>query len=382
MRLGLAAIEGSEVVADNEVRRVRQLADLPGIGFESGLRSIQGLRGAGFTFPQSERLLREISNLVTLSGRGQEAVSRALYQLSQSRGLGEFRTEELRQLYEIAPQLRRVLQDLTGSSTGEGVQAAFEAQGLTFDQSIGRILDRLEKGVRAPETTLTNTLERLNDAFEDLLRGIGQDWLEAIKGLANATTGVLQWLTNNRQWLYAGLGGLATLGTAAGIRAIGSAFTGRAARRARAGGQRGRFVEAATGGIGLERLLNPQSPSRTVQAHVDRFRQEVTQPLNFRQRVAYFRGEAVPGTNIPATEFYNQQRAIRTEAPDPILNRQRLSELGARQAARATPRTGAGRTFQRVRGSALGRFAGGAGAGVQAAFEAQGLTFDQSIGRS
>ena len=37
LRMGIAAIEGSPIIADAQIRRLRQLADLPGVGFESSL---------------------------------------------------------------------------------------------------------------------------------------------------------------------------------------------------------------------------------------------------------------------------------------------------------------------------------------------------------
>ena len=67
LRLGLAAVEGSTDVADAQVRTVRRLALLPGVQFEPGLRTVTRLRGAGLSFTQSERLIREISNFAASS---------------------------------------------------------------------------------------------------------------------------------------------------------------------------------------------------------------------------------------------------------------------------------------------------------------------------
>ena len=185
LRLGLAALAGNQQIADRQISRARELARLPGIQFEGGVRSITQLRAAGFDQNTSARLLQEISNLTAIAGRSAEDTSRALYQFTQIGGLRQFRTEELRQLYEIAPQLRRVFQDLYGSFSGEGIQAAIERGGRTFAQELERILGRLEQGPRAPAGTLANSLENLRDSFGDLGRAIGDDLEPAIKALVN-----------------------------------------------------------------------------------------------------------------------------------------------------------------------------------------------------
>lgn len=212
IRLGMATFERSDLVADRQLAQIRQLAELPSVSFRGGIQSVVQLRSAGFDFETSQRLLKEISNLVALSGRSAEDLNRALYQFTQIGGLGQFRTEELRQIYEIAPQLRRIFDEVFGSSTGEGITQAIEAQNITFTQALDRVLDRLESGVRAPTDTLTNKIENLNNAFEDLLRGIGRDIEPLLKGLIDALTGLTRFLTNNRGAIYGGAAGLAYTG--------------------------------------------------------------------------------------------------------------------------------------------------------------------------
>ena len=140
LRLGIAAFEGSTRVADIQIGRVRQLADLPGVGFESGLRSVNRLRGAGVNFFQAERLVREVSNPASIAGGTQQDVSESLRQIQQIVSTGRFQTENLRPIFERIPQLRGIFQAEFGGSTGEQIQRAIEVNGLTISQAIDRIL--------------------------------------------------------------------------------------------------------------------------------------------------------------------------------------------------------------------------------------------------
>ena len=206
LRLGLAAVEGSTEVADAQVRTVRRLALLPGVQFEPGLRTVTRLRGAGISFTQSERLIREISNFAALAGASAEDVGEAMRQIQQIVSVGRFQTENLRPIFERIPQLRRVFQEEFGVSLGEQVQSVIEAQGVTITEALNKILTRAELSPRAPETTLANAIERLMDNVDDLLRGIGSDLLPLMKATINGLSSLLKWLNDNRPLLYAALG--------------------------------------------------------------------------------------------------------------------------------------------------------------------------------
>ena len=195
LRLGITAFEGSPQVADAQISRVRQLAELPGIGFESGLRSVNRLRGAGVNFLQAERLLREISNLASIAGGTQQDVGESLRQIQQIVSTGRFQTENLRPIFERIPQLRGIFAAEFGGSTGEQIQQAIERQGITISQALDRVLARAELSPRAPETTLTNTLERLNDAFDDLLRVVGRQLTPTLRGFLEGTIETLEIIT-------------------------------------------------------------------------------------------------------------------------------------------------------------------------------------------
>ena len=208
LRQGYGAFVGSQRLADTQIARIRRLADLPSVGFEGGVRSVLQLQSAGFDFATSERLLRELSNQVALFGGSTDALNRVLYQFTQIGGLQEFRTEELRQVFEITPGLRRTFEDIFGSFRGEEINQAIEGLGLTFDQSVTRILDRLATDPRAPTDTLTNNLERLRESYDDLLRVLGtelspvlRELLVFLRGGAQGTADVIRFISTASDYL-------------------------------------------------------------------------------------------------------------------------------------------------------------------------------------
>ena len=168
---------------------------MPSIQFEGGIRSVLQLQSAGFDPKTSERLLTELSNQVALTGKSADDLNRALYQFTQIGGLQEFRTEELRQIFEIVPQMRQIFEELFGTFSGDEINKAMENLGLTFDQAMGKLLDRLEQGPRAPEDTLANKVEQLNDTMADFVRELKDVFLPLLKGAIDFTKGGVRSLT-------------------------------------------------------------------------------------------------------------------------------------------------------------------------------------------
>ena len=224
LRLGLAAIEGSSTIADRQIRRIRELADLPGVGFTSGLRQISGLRGAGITFNQAERLIREISNVASLSGATQEDVGEALRQIRQAVSAGAFTQQDLRPILQRIPLLQPAFLRTFGSIQAGEVNQAIEARNETIVQGLDRLLTTLEGGPRAPADTLSNAMERLRDSFDDLARDLGRDLLPAMTTAVNLLNRLFQAFRGptGRALLFGG--GAAIAGGLAG--ALGSRLLG------------------------------------------------------------------------------------------------------------------------------------------------------------
>ena len=359
LRLGLAALEGDPGIANRQIVRARELARLPGIQFEGGVRSITQLRASGFTPDTSARLLQEVSNLSAIAGRSADDTARALYQFTQIGGLRQFRTEELRQLYEIAPQLRRVFQELYGSFSGEGIQAAIEAGGRTFSEELDRILTRLERGPRAPEETLANQLENLQDTIDDFGRVLGRELEPLIRAFIRGTDDLISGVTRT---LEQNPGSLGRVLAAAGAGGLAGGFYGERIARSLGGGSR--FTALELSDI-VDDILAQNETRRTVDRDTLRERGRLpsggrrgVEVNNFRDRFNLFR---------QTYSAPDQQRTFLIDGEEVTGRRypsRALTPFDAYQAARA--RTGGFRSFV-LNPRSIGAGAGTLGVGALAA---------------
>ena len=194
LRLGLAALEGNTFIADEQLARLRRLADLPGIGFTQGIRAFTGLRGAGIGQDLSIRLYREIANVATLSGATQEDISENLRQFRQIFSARRFTQQDVRPIVQRNPLIQRAFLQEFGSIQAGDINAFLESNNISIEQAFERLVANLERGPRAAANTLTNAMEILQDEFDDLSRALGNQLLPTVRTVIRGMTRVLQFL--------------------------------------------------------------------------------------------------------------------------------------------------------------------------------------------
>lgn len=195
LRLGLAAFEGSQGRADRHIADLRELAKLPQVQREGVIRQFLGLRGAGLEADFSKELIREMSNLTAIAGKTAHDTNRMLYFTQQLVGLQQFRNEEIRQQIEIAPGFRRNLVQTFGTSQGEQIMDFLRANNMTFMEGFRKLVENMEKNVRAPTDTIANAMENLKDSFDDLLLLLGNTFMPTIKTSINVLSESIESLT-------------------------------------------------------------------------------------------------------------------------------------------------------------------------------------------
>ena len=220
LRLGLAALEGNTFIADEQLARLRRLADLPGIGYTQGIRAFTGLRGAGISQDLSIRLYREIANVATLSGATQEDISENLRQFRQIFSARRFTQQDVRPIVQRNPLIQRAFLQEFGSIQAGDINTFLEANNISIEQAFERLVANLEGGPRAAADTLQNSVEILRDAFDDLSRDIGRDLTPLLRD-------IVRLLTRGVQFARTPAGRVITAGvTGAGVGAIGAAGLG------------------------------------------------------------------------------------------------------------------------------------------------------------
>ena len=279
LRLGLVALQGSEIIADEQLARIRELADLPGITFSGGIRGVTGLVSAGASNTLAENLLREVSNAIAVSGGRADDVTESLRQFGQILSAGRFTQQDLRPILQRAPVLRRAFQQEFGTFISGEINNVIERQGITIEQALSNVLTRAEQGPRADPRTFTNAVERFRDTVDDLLRDIGGGLLPTLKEFIESLRNFINFLRSPTGRIV--LGGVAGAAVGAGVFRAAGIFgaTGILGRNISSGINPDTLTALERGARGSEahirRGLNPSQGRQQIlnavgQAHFDR----------------------------------------------------------------------------------------------------------------
>ena len=158
--------------ANRELEEARRLARLPGITLEGAGRALVNLRSINVVGTQAVGVVRELGNVLALAGESD--LSGLVRAITQIAGRGEILQEEINQLTERAPVLRRVFEDAFGAATAEGIRAALQDAENQVDAFITRITASASELGRAPVTGAANTFQNFRIAVRDLAAAIGQ----------------------------------------------------------------------------------------------------------------------------------------------------------------------------------------------------------------
>ncbi|MFZ4483738.1 MAG: tape measure protein [Chthoniobacterales bacterium] len=159
LELALRGVEGSAKGAEAAMKRVKNLAREPGLGFQEATQGYLGLRRSGMSQGFSEQILRQFGNANALGGGGKDHLSRVLLAVQQMNTKPYLQGEELNQLTEAGIPAYKIMTDLFGTADTEDLKR----NGVTSQQAIAAIVAQLEKLPRAGNGA-KNSIENLSDA--------------------------------------------------------------------------------------------------------------------------------------------------------------------------------------------------------------------------
>lgn len=196
---GLTSVTGSAEKTNEQLDRLREVAKLPGLGFEEAIQGSVRLQAAGFSAELAEAALTGFGNALASVGGSKadlDAITRALSQIAAK---GKISAQEINQLAENLPQIRVLMQRAFGTSNTEALQA--QSIGATeFVTKITAELNKLGKvtgGIKNDFENLSDALKAAGVAISrEVLPVIGPmiekftDWATAI---AKASPDTLKW---------------------------------------------------------------------------------------------------------------------------------------------------------------------------------------------
>ncbi len=210
LRKGLTAVSGSADAADKQFQSLKEVAKLPGLGLEEAVQGSVNLQAAGFSAEQAENALKGFGNALATVGKGKAELDGVILALGQIKSKGKISAEEINQLAERVPQIRKVMQDAFGTAVPEDLQKL----GISAEVFVEKVSSEL---LKLPQVTggLGNAWENLGDATKVSLGKIGDTIANAfnLEGVFNSVAeglqSVAEWFENlspSAQTAVAGIG--------------------------------------------------------------------------------------------------------------------------------------------------------------------------------
>lgn len=150
------------------LKRLGEVAKLPGLGNIEAIQSAVKLLAGGFDFTLAERSMLAFGNALAAAGRGKEDLDGVIMALTQIAAKGAVSAEEINQIAERVPQIREAMKGAFGTANTEQIQK----MGITAEQFIIGIIAQLEKLPKAT-SGMKNTLSNLGDFFGLAMADIG-----------------------------------------------------------------------------------------------------------------------------------------------------------------------------------------------------------------
>ncbi len=150
------------------LKRLGEVAKLPGLGNIEAIQGAVKLLAGGFDFTLAERSLLSFGNALASAGKGKEDLDGVILALTQIASKGAVSAEEINQIAERVPQIREAMKAAFGTANTEQIQK----MGVTAQQFILGIVAELEK-LPSATSGMKNTLSNLGDFFGIAMADIG-----------------------------------------------------------------------------------------------------------------------------------------------------------------------------------------------------------------
>lgn len=192
MRRSLTSIIGSAEGAEDALKRVRDIAKLPGVTMRGAARDMIALLATGKVGMELvERTLKGFGAAAAEAGRGEEEVRRALEQVIQMVGQGKVLLQDVRIMRQHIPQLGKAMQEVFGTNIPKEIQE----MGIGPEQFLEGVVHWFEKNIKAT-VSARGEIEKLGDAWFIAMAKVG----EAMVSLAPAIEIVAGWVEQLGNW--------------------------------------------------------------------------------------------------------------------------------------------------------------------------------------
>ena len=185
---GLSAVMGSGALARDEMQCLFVVAKLPGLGYAEAIRMSTSLQAAGMSAEMARKAMASFGNALATVGKGKAELDGVGLALSQIMSKGKVSAEEINQIAERVPQIRKAMMDAFGTADTELLGKA----GISSANFISTITDELGKLEKASGGA-KNAAENFDDAWMKAKATIGGAFLPSVTAALNGVTSALEW---------------------------------------------------------------------------------------------------------------------------------------------------------------------------------------------
>jgi len=190
LRRGLDAVAGSAAEGGKQWERLRELAKVPGLGFEEAVAGSIGLQSAGLSSGAAEKVMAAVARV----NRGGSAnFGGVMTQLIQTAGQGKLQGDEVNLISERLPMFRSAIRNAFGTTDAKEINAL----GLTAEQMLSRVSDALNKMPSAGGGGILNAFDNIGDSWKFLLDAMGRAAFPFITTVLNTVAPFLEFLTES-----------------------------------------------------------------------------------------------------------------------------------------------------------------------------------------
>ncbi len=178
---GLATVSDNADDMTAKLARMRDVAKMPGLGFGEAIQGAIRLQSVGLGFDLAARSMEHFGNAIASVGGGKEQLDGVTLALTQIVAKGKVSAEEINQLQERVPQIRRAMLQAFGTADTEVLQG----RGIGAETFIGRIVDQLAQLPRMSGGA-RNAIENFGDSVKRAMEPLGRGLVMGLEAGAPA----------------------------------------------------------------------------------------------------------------------------------------------------------------------------------------------------
>jgi tape measure domain-containing protein len=192
LQISLKAVEGNATSAAEAMKRLKEIAKMPGIGLEEAIRGYTGLRRNNIGADDSERLVKAAGNANAYAGGSIQTFESMMRAFTQIAGKPYLSGEELMQLNEAGLPATRMITEKFGTADG----GELKKMNVTSAMAIQALIEAMED-IADVAGGSQNALDNFNSSVKFAVIDFGQSFNESFLPVLEEVSGVLDELVEN-----------------------------------------------------------------------------------------------------------------------------------------------------------------------------------------